>query len=54
VIVEIKGKEKGVGKKRGEERVKWEWSQEGKRIFGEKLERVWKGKGEDEKVDWKN
>jgi len=36
VMVEIKGKEKGVRKKRGGEKVKWEWSQEGKRIFREK------------------
>jgi len=53
VMVEIKGKEKGVGKKRGEGKVKWEWSQEGKRTFREKLEKVWEGKEEDRKMDWK-
>jgi len=50
VTIEIKGKEEGIGKKKGGER---EWSQEGKRTFRKKLERVWEGKGEDRKVDWK-
>lgn len=50
VVVWIKG-EGGAGRKWGREKRKWEWSQEGKSLFREKLEMRWEGRGKDSGVE---
>lgn len=37
----------------GGRRRRWRWTEEGKREFKERIERVWQGKGGKEEVEWR-
>lgn len=51
LAVWIRGEGK-VSRRAGGERRRWRWTEEGKRKFRERIERVWQSKGRKEVVEW--
>jgi len=53
VVISIEGKGRGGwGEERRRKVRKWEWTEGGKELFREKMERALEGKEEEEKVGW--
>lgn len=53
LVVRIKDGRRGVGGGNGRAGARWDWSQEGKRVFKEKLESIWDERREGWRGDWR-
>lgn len=51
-MVWIRGEGKVSRRAGGGRRRRWRWTEEGKREFRERIERVWQSKGRKEEVEW--